>query len=322
MTGGATLLLLSAGRRAGLLECFRAAAEELGLRLRVVACDLEPDLSAACRLADEAHRLPRCDDPGYADAVLDIAERAGATLVVPTIDPELPPLAEAAPRFAAMGVRLHVSDVDTVATARDKAATMRRLAAAGIPTPWTAELDAVRAKPASAPWPLLLKPAGGSAGRGVSVVVDPSGLPATDAEPMIAQARLEGPEYTVNMFVDAQGRVRAAIPHRRIRVRAGEVEKGRTERRDDLAEFAHMIAAALPGARGALCFQAIDDRRTGPGVFEINARFGGGYPLADRAGGRFARWLLEEALGLPSTARDDWRADVTMLRYDAAVFVG
>ena len=56
-------------------------------------------------------------------------------------------------------------------------------------------------------------------------------------------------------------------------------------------------------------------------VFEINARFGGGFPLTHRAGARFTRWLLEEAAGLLSTAHNDWQEGVTMLRYDAAVFV-
>ena len=321
MSGGLTLLLLSAGRRVALLESFRRAAEALDLRLRIVACDLDPEMSAACHAADAALRVPCCEDPGYADAILDLAEREGATLVVPTIDPELAPLAAAAQRFEALGARLHLSDADTVATARDKAVTMRRLAEAGVPTPWTAPLDAVRRDPEAARWPLLVKPAGGSAGRGVLLVRDGAELPKSDPEPMIAQAALEGPEYTVNMFIDAGGRLRAAIPHRRIRVRAGEVEKGRTERRADLAEFARRIAAALPGARGVLCFQAIDDRKAGPAVFELNARFGGGYPLAERAGGAFARWLLEEAADRPPTASDDWREGVTMLRYDAAVFV-
>jgi carbamoyl-phosphate synthase large subunit len=55
-------------------------------------------------------------------------------------------------------------------------------------------------------------------------------------------------------------------------------------------------------------------------VFEINARLGGGYPLAHQAGATFTKWLLEEALGLPCTAVDTWRAGVEMLRYDTAVF--
>lgn len=82
------------------------------------------------------------------------------------------------------------------------------------------------------------------------------------------------------------------------------------------------MAEALPDARGALCFQAIADVTRGLQVIELNARFGGGYPLADRAGARFAQWLLEEVAGLPVSANDDWRDGVLMLRYDQALFDG
>jgi len=88
-----------------------------------------------------------------------------------------------------------------------------------------------------------------------------------------------------------------------------------------VVEAARKIAAALPGARGPLCFQAIVREDGEYAVFEINARFGGGYPLAHRAGATFSKWLLEEAAGLSCSAHDDWKAGVTMLRYDAAVFL-
>lgn len=314
------ILFLSAGRRVGLVGCFRQASHALGVSLRVLACDLDPELSAACHIADAAFSAPPCDDPGYAESVLEIVRREGVRLVVPTIDPELLPLVEAAPRFAALKARLHLSERPVIVAARNKATMMDLLGEAGVPVPWTAPLDAIR-ESRDLVWPLFLKPSGGSSSRGIRIGYGPADLSAAE-EPMIAQELLRGPEYTVNLFVDAAGTFKAAIPHRRLRVRAGEVEKGRTEWRPDLAAIAGQVARALPGARGALCFQLIDDERRGPRVFEVNARFGGGYPLADQAGGHFARWLLEETLGLPSTAGDTWRSGVTMLRYDAAVFCG
>jgi carbamoyl-phosphate synthase large subunit len=68
-----------------------------------------------------------------------------------------------------------------------------------------------------------------------------------------------------------------------------------------------------------LCFQAIDTA-DGPKVFEINARFGGGFPLAHAAGAPFTRWLIAEAAGLSEAPHDEWQEGTTMLRYDEAVF--
>ena len=238
------------------------------------------------------------------------------------LDTELPAYAEAARRFATLGARVHVSDPATIAVVRDKHLTMQVLGAAGVPVPETRTDAELRADPRSLGWPVFAKPAGGSASRGLAVYAAPADLPDTFPEPMIFQTRLTGPEYTVNIFLDQAGELRCAIPHLRLQTRAGEVEKGRTERRADLAAIAAQVAGALPGARGVLCFQVIDDPRHGPRVFEVNARFGGGYPLAHHAGARFADWLLDELDGRPCRAHDGWREGVTMLRYDDAVFVG
>jgi len=51
------------------------------------------------------------------------------------------------------------------------------------------------------------------------------------------------------------------------------------------------VVKAIPGLFGAICFQAIVGA-DGPVVLEINARFGGGFPVTHRAGARFTQWLL------------------------------
>lgn len=228
------VLFTSAGRRVELLQCFRRAAVELGLQLDVLACDLNTSLSAACSLADMAFDVPRCADPGYAGAVLDIARANGVRLVIPTIDPELMPLALAADSFAAAGARVHVSSPDVIAVAQDKLKTARVLSAAGVPVPVTFELADARRNPRDMTWPLFMKPKAGSASRGLKVIKSAEELPNEVAEPMLLQELLEGPEYTVNMMIGQTGDLRGAIMHRRLQVRAGEVEKGRTERRADL----------------------------------------------------------------------------------------
>lgn len=320
MTRSLTMLLSSAGRRVELLRCFRESARRLGIDLTVLACDVSPEWSAACHLADRHFAVPRADSPEFAPAMLGICARFGVQLVVPTIDTELQPLSAANEDFRRLGTRIAVSGTDFVAVARDKLATARALGMAGVATPHTATLDAVRSDADAWQWPLLVKPRHGSAGRAVAVAASLADLPDREPEPLIAQQLLVGPEYTVNMFFDETGHARCVIPHRRVQTRAGEVEKGVTERRQELCDLGWRMTECFAGVRGAICFQAILEPG-GPSVFEINARFGGGYPLAHLAGGRFAQWLLEEAAGQPCSAHDDWREGVTMLRYDAALFL-
>lgn len=316
------ILLTSAGRRVELLECFRSAADAMGVRLAVHACDLEPDMSAACRRADHAHAVPRATDPGYAEAVLGIVRNHGIGLVVPTIDPELLPLAAARPAFAAAGCALGISSTQLVEMARDKQLTSEFLSAHGIAAPRSARLEAALAEPDAWRGPLFLKPCHGSSGRGARPVAQLSELAGTEfLEPMLVQEQLTGPEFTVNCYFDAGHVLRSAVPHERLRVRAGEVEKGITRRVDELTHMARQLAEALPGPRGALCFQVMRGTDGQFRMFEINARFGGGYPLAHRAGAPFTRWMIEEALGLPTSASDRWTSGVMMLRHDTSFFV-
>ncbi|WP_457584465.1 ATP-grasp domain-containing protein [Ensifer canadensis] len=316
------VLFSSAGRRVELIQCFRAAAERLDVTLRVIACDRRPDLSAACHTADRAFAVPGCDDEAFIDAVADICRAENVDLLVPTIDPELLPFSLHAERFANAGTRIHVSPPLVVEIARDKLRTMQTFHGAGLAVPRTDTLENARHETADWTWPVFVKPRSGSASRSISVIHDPNALPKDCTEPMIVQEYLFGPEYTINMFVDRNGIVRSCIAHERLSVRAGEVEKGRTVRLAELPALARGMAEALPEARGALCFQAIADATRGLQIIELNARFGGGYPLADRAGASFAQWLLEEVAGLPVSADDDWRDGVLMLRYDAALFEG
>ncbi len=317
-----SVLFSSAGRRVELINCFREDAVELGIELRVLAADFQPELSAACQVAEKHFAVPRCDNARFVPRMQEICAGEHVDLVIPTIDPELAPLAAARAAFAAAGTRLVVSGVETVAIARDKLRTAAVLSQHGIPFARSVALERLIANPGALRFPVVLKPVDGSASIGLREARDTAEIEraAIDVRRYLAQEKWTGREYTVNLFVDRSGRLRSAVPHWRREIRAGEVSKGRTERVPQLIDLAGRIASALPDASGPLCFQAIVTESGQAVVFEINARFGGGYPLAHRAGARFSRWLLEEAAEMPSTADVFWQEGVTMLRYDAAVF--
>ena len=129
---GLRILVTSAGRRVELLRCFRAAAVDLGADLELLACDLQPSLSSACQHADLAFAVPRVDDPGYSDAILEICIRQGVSLVIPTIDTELLPFSLARGAFDAQGINIVVSHHRLVESARDKLAKAEFKAENGI----------------------------------------------------------------------------------------------------------------------------------------------------------------------------------------------
>lgn len=303
------------------MDCLRRDVEAIGLHGRLVGMDASP-LAPAGYLADVFERVPSADEPTYLSALLDIVERHRIILVVPTIDPELPPLAAAAGELASMGTRVAISGQATIEISGDKLKTFDFLQGAGVPCPlqWPAmeALDGAH----ELPYPVIAKPRWGSSSVGVSRVDDAAALQtAIASDDYVVQTMAAGVELTLDIWVDPMGRMRSCVPRRRIAVRAGEVSKGVTEYNGRAIEVAERVVDALPDAYGPLTIQVFADGDHIQ-VIEINARFGGGYPLSWTAGARTTRWAIQDGLGLETEpARFEWRSGLHMLRYDRSVFV-
>ncbi len=314
------ILILSAGRRVSLLEGFKAAARAR-VGVSVLAADANPDLSAACQVADRAFRLPRVSAPDYADALFNLCKVEGIGLVVPTIDTELGVLASLRERFKAAGVTLLVCDAALADTFADKRLTAGFFRRHGLETATIYARGAIS-------YPVFVKPYDGSLSVGAMLVRS-----AAEMTPAI----LDNPrnifceyidhathtEFTCDLYYSASGAMRCAVPRQRIEVRGGEVSKGRTVK-GAVEDIFFEKLAAIDGARGPLTVQLFRNTETGRLVFnEVNARFGGGYPLARHAGADFQAWLINEYLfGEDVAIHRDWKDGVLMLRYDAEVIVG
>jgi carbamoyl-phosphate synthase large subunit len=326
-----TILLSSAGRRVSLLRSLREAVAAIGLRGRVIACDLGWR-APAMHVADAGFVVPRCADPAFAGEVADLCGRERVDVVVPTIDPELPVWAALRSSLAAAGTAVAVSSAATVAIAADKWRTNAHCVAVGIPCPRQGRLADVRTDPAGWTLPLIAKPRHGSAGVGVRLIrtwadlefaadslTDPD--PLSDMDRVVVEEHAAGDEFTVDLYVDRAGTVRCPVVRRRIEVRGGEVSKACVVREPRLADVAAKLVETLPGAYGPLNVQAFSDGRQ-VSVIEINARFGGGYPLTWRAGGRHAEWLIRETADRgPLPVATPVEYGLTMLRWDEEVFV-
>lgn len=316
-----SVLISSAGRRVGLVNIFREALREAGVGGRVVAVDASP-MSAAYVAADSRHLVPSCLDPKFVPAVLEVCREERVCLIVPTIDTELPVYAAAREEFAEEGVLVAVSSPETIAISADKQTTHAFLREHGLPTVDQATVAEVQADPTAWPYPLVVKPVAGSASTGVQVVEDDVAFAAAVAQGDVTVQRLAlGQEYTIDCLIGPAGNLLESVPRARLEVRAGEVSKAVTVRMPVLTALAERVCAALPGAFGVLNLQLFHDEATDDSrIIEINPRFGGGFPLAHRAGVGFAQWLVETAWDLEPTADLRWTDGLVMLRYDEAVF--
>ena len=318
--GDLNVLVTAAGRRTGLVRAFADAAHERGGR--VYAADVD-GLAPALYLADEAIRSLRTDDVAYVDDLLASVARHAIRLLVPTIDTDLPILALHAARFEAAGCRLAISTPSFIETTMDKHLSGRAFEAAGtrVPRSWIAPLPPAEELPSQ----VFVKPRAGSASQD-TYQIDLARLDAVLRlvhEPIVQEV-LSGPEITIDALLDLKGRPVHYVPRRRIRTLGGESIQGVTLDHDPIFETwleEVLDRCAEMGARGPLTLQAFVTVH-GPVLSEVNAQFGGGFPLALEAGGDYPGWLLDmvDGIDIPPRLRD-YEPGVFMTRANVERFV-
>lgn len=288
-----TVLITAVSRRVTLVESFRAALETAGIRGRVLATDVNP-WSPGVHLADAAYEVPLSTAPDYVSTILEVCRREGVDVVVPTIDDELPVFAANRGLFDAEGIKVLVSSLETTLACNDKVATCDILRSAGVAAAatWTRETLPPDVGP-----PLFIKPRFGRGSVGAFRAQNHRELDFFldyVSEPCI-QDLLEGPEFTLDVFCDWDGRVVSVVPRERVVIRSGVIDRGRTVKDGRLLALGEACAAAIPFVGPVNIQCRIHDGR--PTVFEINPRFSGGIGLTIRAGADFPAWVVQMALG-------------------------
>jgi carbamoyl-phosphate synthase large subunit len=303
------VLFTSVGRRVELLRAFRRAYADLGLGGRIVGVDIDP-LAPGLRECDSFFMVPRCDDPSFVPAVVEVCKREEIALLFPLIDPEIPVLAHARDELDARAMVLPPEAADTTA---DKLATAQLFESIGVPTPGRSPDD----------FPVFIKPRFGSAGAHTHKAADTEELEFwLDRVPEpIVEELLPGPEITTDVLCLEDGQVAAICSRQRIEVRTGEVSKGVTVYDETIANHCVAIAEALH-ARGPITVQCL--MKDGePRFTEVNARFAGGAPLGFAAGVQSPRWLLAHGAGLPLDLPPlgSYEQGLHMTRYDESFFI-
>jgi carbamoyl-phosphate synthase large subunit len=307
------IAILSASRKVWLVQAFqRALAATGGGCVWALDCDRH---AVALQAADASAIAPRSDSPEFLDWLVMWCRRERIALVVPTRDAELPVLAEAAERLLRAGVRVAVSPPEAVAQCQDKRRFGVVCRALEFATP------AEFADPTAATFPAFVKPRRGQAGKGARRIGSAEELRERgyDSESEVLQEFVDAPEFTIDVFVDWDGRLISAVPRERLRVAEGESVVGRTVRDELLADSAGRLVLAL-GLRAHATVQAF--RRAERVLFiEVNPRFGGGAALGFAAGCPTPEWLVRQVRGERIEPRlGQYEAGLWMFRHTADLF--
>lgn len=314
----ANILITSAGQRVSLVEIFKHTAAQLGCPSKVFTADLNPTMAPACYISDHSFEICRCDSPEYIERLLTLCTENDIAVVVPTIDTELLNLAAHKEKFAAAGIQVMVSDEAFIRLCRDKRETAKLFDKLGIERP--APIDKHNPR-----FPMFAKPYDGSLSANIHLIRHAQELtedilndPKLIFMDYIDPARFK--EFTVDMYYGRDHRVKAIVPRERIKIRAGEINKG-IALKNAIVPYLRQRMETLPGVIGTICLQLFYEEESKQiyGI-EINPRFGGGYPLSYYAGANFAEYILREYVMKQGVDySEDWKDKTLMLRYDKEV---
>ena len=295
------VMLTGVGKRFDIVSAFARHAFTIAV---------DPSPLAPARYAADLHLFPpRIDDPGYVPFLQDLVERHGVRAIVPLTDLDIEVLARA-------DLPALVPAPEIARATFDKYEAHELLLSHGLPSPptWLPEEEPDA-------YPVMVKPRQGSGARSIHPAADREEkdfFVRYVKEPVMVQRLMDGPEFSIDLLCDLDGRCLNAIPRTMIESRGGESIKGTVIADPELIALGARVGEAL-GVRGPCTVQAFRDREIGLGITDVNTRFGGAFPApmyAARPGHTYPELIVRMAMGERIEPHvGDFAAGLTFTRY-------
>lgn len=311
------ILILSAGRRVELVQCFQSASKRLGIKSNVVAGDCS-ETAPALYFADKTYKLPRISEPNYIQSIIDACIQENIALIVPTIDTDLMLLAENKKLIEnCTNAKVLISDSNVINICRDKINTQKFMEENyfGVPKMYTEE----EIKVGNFNFPLFIKPKSGSSSINTFKVnnVDDLKMYRDIIDNPMVQDFMEGEEYTVDVFLDFDSNIITIVPRLRMATRSGEISKGKIDKDPDILNDIKRLMQVLKPI-GHITVQLMKTKK-GIEYIEINPRFGGGAPMSIQSGADSCENLYRLLMGQKLEYNEDYRDNIMFLRFDSSI---
>ncbi|WP_094548885.1 ATP-grasp domain-containing protein [Petroclostridium xylanilyticum] len=303
------LLVTAIGKRVQLIKHLRKHFEVIG-----IDCS---ELVPARFFVSSFYQTVRFSEDSYIDKLLDICQKEKVNIILPLYEQEFILLDAYRKQLKAIGTFLMLSNKTVLATCNDKWATYKFFLDNDINTP-----KSYISLEEGYNFPLFIKPRTGMGSQ--------QAFKANNTEELyfyfnriknpIVQEFVEGKEYTIDCICGMDGRPVSVVPRERLEVRAGEVSKSRTCKDAAIIDAAVDVCEKL-GAIGPITIQCIKTAQGDIKFIEINPRVGGGVPLTFEAGVDYGTILKKMAMGEKVEPLIGQFKEITMLRYDEAVFI-
>jgi len=310
------ILLTSVGRRTYMISYFKDALDGIGLVHAANSTD-----TYAIHQADKYVITPLIYDDNYIEFLLIYCLKHNIGAIISFFDIDLPILAANKAKFSGCGVRLLISDCNTIQICNDKWLTYEFLSNNGFCTPQTfltlSECSkALESKEVE--FPLMIKPRWGMGSMAIfqvdnmdelrvlykkvkNIIVDSYLKYESNLDPekcVIIQEKLIGNEYGLDVFNDLEGNFLACVPKIKLAMREGETFSAKIVDDAQLLGLGMKLSLKLKHLANldVDCFK-VDN---GYCILEMNCRFGGQYPFSHLAGVNFPKAIVQMLLGNPT----------------------
>ena len=312
-----------------------ACLKENGERpLRLIGADLNED-ATILRMCDAAYRVPRGDDPSYADALLEICRKEKVDVLLPIMSVELEILARNKARFEAAGTKVSVSDPEPLAIANDKLKLFDYLTKNGFPCAGYRSVHSIEEMEKAAldlgygPNRVCVKATHGSGSRGFRILeANRSKLDAflhdkptsgiislEEMKEILAEATssaesqapafpsllvmeyLPGAEYTVDLLAD-KGHVLTACCRKSLAMDGSIMLSSLVTQNEQVLFLCTRVTEAL-GLEGNIGFDVRERADGTPFLMECNPRATAGIPVFAKAGVNLPYLAVKRLLGEP-----------------------
>lgn len=294
-------------------------------RVSVLGTDMNPE-SVGLKLVDEGGVVPPGDSPEFVGAILSrCASWKPVDAIIPLSTYELIPLSSNVNALESIGVRIAISEAESLRIVNDKLRLYSHLKGSRVGVPLFEAVSDVRGFEEASRrlgYPknkVCFKPAVGKGSRGFRLI-DPDarklGLlfgskpdaTISDYKTMVetlgeegsfpqslVMEYLSGEEYSVDLLAD-RGKTLVCIPRRRLEMRQGISVRSVTEENHELIELSSEVVSRFR-LHGNIGIQFRMDDSGAPKLLEVNPRLHGTVVLCTAAGVNMPYLGLKLALG-------------------------
>lgn len=311
------ILILSCGTRNKIVQYFK---KELNGRGQVITTDCS-ELAPALYDADKHFIVPRMNDDGYLDVILNICKENDIKAVLSLIDPELSLLAQNRDKFFEIGTTPIVSDYDLVEMCFDKYQFSEFLIENEFNTIRSYIYKDLFFKDVEAgkiEYPVFVKPVRGSASINISKVTTKEEIELLFSryDNLMIQEFMDGIEYGADTYIDMiSGEPVTIFIKEKIKMRAGETDKSVSIKDEKLFDLIKRFVK-LAGFKGII---DIDIFKVNGEYYisEVNPRFGGGYPHAYETGVNIPGMIINNLEGKENQdVIGQYNEDVYMMKFN------